>query len=173
MDFGGKSCIDLVKKYDNLLVVRTYSKSRSMAGARLGFAVGSKGLIEDLNRIKYSTNPYNINRLTLIAGEAAIEDNAYYVEKCKEIIEIREYSKNRLSELGFEYLESDSNFIFARSDKIGGEQYYCMLKERGVLVRHFSAELISDYVRITVGTRRQMDRLFAETECILKEVQNL
>ena len=173
VDFGGKSCIDLVKKYDNLLVVRTYSKSRSMAGARLGFAVGSKGLIEDLNRIKYSTNPYNINRLTLIAGEAAIEDNEYYVEKCKEIIEIREYSKNRLSELGFEYLESDTNFIFARSDKIGGEQYYCMLKERGVLVRHFSAELISDYVRITVGTRRQMDRLFAETECILKEVQNL
>ncbi len=170
VDFGGKSCVELVRKYDNLLVVRTYSKSRSMAGARLGFAIGSKALIDDLNRIKYSTNPYNINRLTLIAGEAAIDDNDYYVDRCKEIVEIREYSKKKLSELGFTYLDSDTNFIFAKSDKISGEEYYKKLKDNGVLVRHFSNPIITDFVRITVGTRSQMDRLFAETEKILREV---
>lgn len=168
VDFGGKSCIDLVRKYENLLVVRTYSKSRSMAGARLGYAFGSKALIEDLNRIKYSTNPYNINRLTLAAGEATIYDNDYYMDCCKKIIEIREYSKNRLSELGFTYLDSDTNFIFAKSDKISGEDYYKKLKENGVLVRHFSNPLISDYVRITVGTKEQMDKLFEVTEKLLK-----
>ncbi len=168
VDFGGKSCIELVKKYNNLLVVRTYSKSRSMAGARLGYAFGSKELISDLNRIKYSTNPYNINRLTLAAGEAAVDDNDYYVECCEKIVEVREYSKGRLKELGFEYLDSDSNFIFARSKKIGGEEYYKKLKENGVLVRHFSNPVISDFVRITVGTKAQMDRLFEETEKILK-----
>lgn len=168
VDFGGKSCIELVRKYENLLVVRTYSKSRSMAGARLGYAFGSKALIDDLNRIKYSTNPYNINRLTLAAGEAAIDDNNYYLERCKEIIDIREYSKTRLSELGFDYLDSDTNFIFAKSDKISGEDYYKKLKENGVLVRHFSNPLISDYVRITVGTRKQMDKLFEVTEKLLK-----
>ncbi len=168
VDFGGKSCIELVKKYENLLVVRTYSKSRSMAGARLGYAFGSKSLIDDLNRIKYSTNPYNINRLTLAAGEAAIDDNDYYMNRCKEIVEIREYSKRRLSELGFDYLDSDTNFIFAKSDKIIGEDYYRRLKENGVLVRHFSNPLISGYVRITVGTREQMDKLFEVTEKLLK-----
>ena len=170
VDFGGKSCLELVKKYDNLLVVRTYSKSRSMAGARLGFAIGSKEIIDDLNRIKYSTNPYNINRLTLLAGAAAIDDSSYYSECCARVAETREYSKQRLSQLGFEYLDSDANFIFARSDKIGGEEYYLKLKERGVLVRHFSDPLISDYVRITVGTREQMDVLFSTTEKILSEV---
>lgn len=170
VDFGGKSCVELVRKYDNLLVVRTYSKSRSMAGARLGFAIGSKALIDDLNRIKYSTNPYNINRLTLVAGEAAIDDNEYYVDRCNDIVKIREYSKKRLSELGFTYLDSDTNFIFAKSDKISGEDYYKKLKEKGVLVRHFSNPLITDFVRITVGTRSQMDVLFAKTEEILSEV---
>lgn len=170
VDFGGKSCVELTKKYENLLVVQTYSKSRSMAGARLGFAIGSKSLIDDLNRIKFSTNPYNINRLTLAAGEAAVDDNDYYVNRCKEIIKTREYSKKRLKELGFTYLDSVSNFIFAKSDKISGGEYYKRLKSRGVLVRHFDNPLICDYVRITVGTKEQMDRLFAETEKILKEV---
>lgn len=170
VDFGGTSCVELTKKYDNLLVVQTFSKSRSMAGARLGFAIGSKELIGDLNRIKYSTNPYNINRLTLAAGEAAVDDNAYYTERCKEIIETREYSKERLSALGFTYLDSVTNFIFAKSDKISGGELYKKLKANGVLVRHFSNPKISDYVRITIGTREQMDRLFEETEKILKEV---
>lgn len=170
VDFGGNSCVELVRKYDNLLVVRTYSKSRSMAGARLGYAIGSKQLIEDLNRIKYSTNPYNINRLTLAAGEAAIDDNDYYMSCCKEIVKIREYSKKKLSDLGFEYLDSDTNFIFAKSSIIRGEEYYQKLKQNGVLVRHFSSPLISDYVRITIGTKEQMDMLFDITEKILQEV---
>lgn len=170
VDFGGASCIELTKKYDNLLVVQTYSKSRSMAGARLGFAIGSKALIADLNRIKYSTNPYNINRLTLAAGEAAVDDNEYYIQNCKKIIEIRKYSMERLSQLGFTCTDSKANFIFAKSDKISGEDLYVKLKQNGVLVRHFSDPVISEYVRITVGTKEQMDRLFEETEKILKEV---
>lgn len=170
VDFGADSCVELTKKYENLLVVQTYSKSRSMAGARLGFAIGSKALIDDLNKIKYSTNPYNINRLTLAAGEAAIDDNDYYMENCRKIISDREYSMKRLSQLGFEYTDSKANFIFAKSDKISGEELYKKLKSSGVLVRHFSAPIISDYVRITVGTREQMDRLFKEIEKILKEV---
>lgn len=164
IDFGGESCVPLTRKYENLLVVQTFSKSRSMAGARLGFAIGSKALIDDLNRIKYSTNPYNINRLTLAAGAAAIDDNDYYMNCCKRIEETREYAKKRLSQLGFAYLDSKTNFIFAKSDRISGEEYYRKLKENGVLVRHFSAPIISDYVRITVGTREQMDKLFEVTE---------
>ena len=105
-----------------------------------------------------------------MAGCAAIDDNDYYINRCSQIVEIREYSKKRLSQLGFEYLDSDSNFIFARSDKIGGEDYYKKLKENGVLVRHFSDEKINDFVRITVGTKEQMDTLFCVTEKILKEV---
>ncbi len=170
IDFGGLTCLPLLKKYDNLLIVRTYSKSRSMAGARLGFAISSKAVIDDLNRIKYSTNPYNINRLTLLAGAAAIDDSEYYNNCCKTVAETREYAKRRLSELGFEYLDSDANFIFARNDKISGEDYYLKLKENGVLVRHFSDQKITDYVRITVGTRAQMDVLFEKTEKILSEV---
>ena len=167
IDFGGTTCVPLTEKYDNLLVVQTYSKSRSMAGARLGFAIGSKALIEDLNRIKYSTNPYNINRLTLLAGAAAIDDNDYYMDCCKKIIETREYTKKKLTELGFTYLDSMTNFIFAKSDKISGDDYYKKLKENGVLVRHFSNPAISDYVRITVGTKEQMDKLFEVTQRIL------
>ena len=141
-----------------------------MAGARLGFAFGSKELIDDLNRIKYSTNPYNINRLTLLAGAAAIDDHEYYTECCKKIAETRELAKGMLSQLGFEYLDSDSNFIFARTDRLGGGELYKRLKEQGVLVRHFSDPLISDYVRITVGTPGQMDILFEKTEKILERV---
>ena len=167
IDFGGQSCYELTKKYDNLLVVQTFSKSRSMAGARLGFAIGSKELIDDLNRIKYSTNPYNINRLTLAAGAAAIDENDYYTECCRKIIETREYSKKKLTELGFTYLDSVTNFIFAKSGSISGEDYYRKLKQNGVLVRHFSNPAISDYVRITVGTKEQMDKLFEVTRKIL------
>lgn len=170
VDFGGTSCVELTKKYENLLVVQTFSKSRSMAGARLGFAIGSKALIDDLNRIKYSTNPYNINRLTLAAGEAAVDDNDYYVQNCKKIISVREYSEERLSRLGFTHTKSKANFIFAKSDTISGGDLYKRLKERGVLVRHFGNPIIAEYVRITVGTKEQMDRLFEEIENILKEV---
>ena len=170
VDFGGESAIELTKKYSNLLVVCTFSKSRSLAGARLGFAIANKEIIADLEKIKYSTNPYNINRLSLIAGEMAIRDNDYYMDNCKKIIKTREYTQSRLKELGFEVTDSKANFIFARSDKIGGKELYLKLKERGILVRHFDKEKIKDYNRITVGTQEEMEALiFAITE-ILKEL---
>ena len=169
VDFGAESCVELTKKYDNLLVVCTYSKSRSMAGARLGFAFGNKELIADLEKIKYSTNPYNINRLTMVAGIAAIADNGYYADNCKRIIDTREYTQKRLVEMGFEVTDSKANFIFAKSDRIGGKELYLALKARGVLVRHFDSPLICEYNRITVGTKEQMDVLLDEISKILEE----
>ena len=169
VDFGGDSCLPLIKKYDNLLVVRTYSKSRSMAGARLGFAFGSEEIISDLEKIKFSTNPYNINRLTLVAGEKAIEDNDYYMENCQRVVATREEAVMRLRELGFILTDSRANFIFAKHPKIGGEELYQSLKERGILVRHFSNEKICDYNRITVGTPEEMNALVKEISSILEE----
>ncbi len=169
VDFGAESSIELTKKYNNLLVVCTYSKSRSMAGARLGFAIGNAEIIEDLEKIKYSTNPYNINRLTMVAGIAAIDDNDYYIENCKNIIETREYTQKKLQEMGFYTTESKSNFIFAMHPDIGGEELYLELKARGILVRHFTSQRICEYNRITVGTKEQMETLLTTVEDILKE----
>ena len=170
VDFGGESAIELTEKYSNLLVVCTFSKSRSLAGARLGFAIANKEIIADLEKIKYSTNPYNINRLSLIAGEMAIRDNDYYMDNCKRIIKTREYTQERLVELGFEVTDSKANFIFAKSDKIGGKELYLKLKERGILVRHFDKEKIRDYNRITVGTQEEMEALISAITEILKEL---
>ena len=170
VDFGGESAIELTKKYSNLLVVCTFSKSRSLAGARLGFAIANKEIIADLEKIKYSTNPYNINRLSLIAGEMAILDNDYYMDNCKKIIATREYTQSKLKELGFELTDSKANFIFAKSDKIGGKELYLKLKERGILVRHFDKEKIKDYNRITVGTQEEMETLISAITEILKEL---
>lgn len=168
VDFGAESCLDLIDRYDNLLVVRTYSKSRSMAGARLGFAFGNKELISDLEKIKFSTNPYNINRLTLLAGEAAIDDNDYYMQNCQTIADTREYTQAQLKKMGFECTDSKANFIFAKSPEIGGEELYLTLKSRGILVRHFSTSSICEYNRITVGTREQMDALLREIASIVE-----
>ena len=171
VDFGAESAVKLTAKYSNLLVVGTFSKSRSMAGARLGYAVASKEIIEDLEKIKFSTNPYNINRLTLIAGEAALRENGYYMDNCKRIIENREYTQAKLRGMGFELTDSKANFIFAKSDRIGGGELYEKLKARGILVRHFGKEKIKEYNRITVGTREQMDALLAAVADILKETE--
>ena len=168
VDFGAQSAVELIEKYDNLLVVQTFSKSRSMAGARLGFAVGNEALIADLNTIKYSTNPYNVNRMTASAGVAALEDNEYYMQNCKTIEENREYTKGELVRLGFEVLDSKTNFVFAKSDKIGGEELYLALKERGILIRHFSKERIKDYNRITIGKLDDMKKFISATEEILR-----
>ncbi|MBE7057777.1 MAG: histidinol-phosphate transaminase [Ruminococcaceae bacterium] len=167
VDFGAESSVNLTKKYDNLITVMTYSKSRSMAGARLGFAIASEAIIEDLNKIKYSTNPYSINRLTNLAGIAAIKDNDYYADNCKKIVEVREYTKSELEKLGFDFTDSKSNFIFAKNGKIDGETLYKKLKDKGILVRHFSKERIKDFVRITVGTKEQMDKLLDAVREIL------
>ena len=159
VDFGTESAVALTKIYKNLLVVGTFSKSRSMAGARLGYGVGSSELISDLVRIKYSTNPYNVNRMTAAAGVGALLDREYFIENCKKIQTAREWTKEALSELGFEMTPSRANFLFAKSDRIGGKELYLRLKDEGILVRHFDSPRISDYVRITVGTIEQMQTL--------------
>ncbi len=167
IDFGGTSSLPLLEKYGNLLVTQTFSKSRSMAGARLGYGIGSKELIADLNTIKYSTNPYNINRMSMAAGAAALREDDYYMENCRKIAATREYTREKLAELGFDVLPSDANFLFVRSDRISGDMLYTELKSRGVLVRHFSREDIKDYNRITIGTPEQMERLLAELRNIV------
>ncbi len=169
VDFGAESAIKLLPKYKNLIVTGTFSKSRSLAGARLGFGVASEELIKDLNTIKYSTNPYNVNRMTMAAGYQALVDNDYYMANCRRIIEVREYTRDRLSDMGFVLTPSCANFLFARCDRIGGEELYLELKRCGVLVRHFNDERIKDYNRITVGTRAEMDTLLSAVSEILKE----
>ena len=168
VDFGAESALPLLKKYDNLLVVQTYSKSRSMAGARLGFAFGSREIISDLEKIKYSTNPYNVNRLTQAAGLAALSENGYYQANCKKIIDAREWTRNALAAMGFTVLPSSANFLFAKHKSVSGESIYRDLKERGVLVRHFTAARICDYNRITVGTQEQMQTMVDILQDILK-----
>lgn len=168
VDFGAESAVSLTKKYDNLIVCATYSKSRSLAGARLGFAIADAGLIGDLEKIKFSTNPYNINRMTMAAGIAAIADNDYYMENCKKIAETRAYVTDELRALGFEVLPSTANFIFARSEKIGGEELYLALKSMGILVRHFTSERIKDFNRITIGTIDDMRALVDAVKKILE-----
>jgi len=164
VDFGGESVIPLTKKYKNLAVVGTFSKSRSLAGARLGFTVADAEIIADLEKIRYSTNPYNVNRLTLLAGAAAIRDTAYF-DRCRNlIIEAREYTKAELRKRGFTVTDSSANFLFAKPSGISGKDYYLKLKDRGVLVRYFGSERIADYVRITVGTMADMKALLAATD---------
>ncbi len=169
IDFGGESACTLIHKYDNLLVTGTFSKSRSLAGGRLGFGIGNKDLISDLNTIKYSTNPYNVNRLTQIAGLKALENNSYYMDNCKTIIKNREYTEKALNDLGFDVIPSKANFVFAKSDKIDGEALYLKLKSKGILVRHFTKERIKEYNRITIGTMEQMNALIGAIKEILKE----
>ena len=169
IDFGGETVAPLVRKYDNLLVTRTFSKSRSMAGARLGYGIGCKALIDDLNTIKYSTNPYNVNSMSAAAGLGVMADDAYTANNCAAIIEAREYAKSALKALGFEMTDSMGNFLFVRHPKIKGQRIYKELRERGILVRHFNSILISEYNRITVGTMAEMQALTDALADIVKE----
>ena len=167
VDFGGETCLPLVKKYDNLLVTRTFSKSRCLAGGLLGYAFASPAIIADLEKIKYSTNPYNINRLTLLLGEATVDEECYYQEKCAEIIATRAWTAEQLKGLGFTVLPSSANFLFARTEKMDGGKLYLELKKRGILVRHFTNPRIDQFNRITIGTKEQMEAFVAAVRGIL------
>lgn len=168
IDFGAKSCVPFLQKYDNLLIVQTFSKSRSLAGSRVGFALGSKALIEDLNRIKFSFNPYNLNRLSILAAKEAVRDDAYFQETRKKIINTRRSFTEKLEALGFTVLPSSANFVFAKSGQLSGKEYFTGLRKKNIIVRHFEKEPISDFVRITIGRDEDMEALLEATRELLE-----
>ena len=168
VDFGGESAVGLTKKYKNLVVVQTFSKSRSLAGARVGFAVADEALISDLNRVRNSFNPYNVNRLSALAASEAMKDKTYFEESVKKVVAVRAYTKAELEKRGFCVLDSRANFLMAKTDKIGGEELYLSLKEKGVLVRHFKDERIKNFVRVSIGTKEDMEIFLKETDEILR-----
>ena len=168
VDFGGESAVGLTDKYDNLLVTGTFSKSRSMAGARLGFGIACPALIADLETLRYSTNPYNINRMTLAAGLGQLADEETTRRNCQTVIANREYTTAALEDMGFTVIPSAANFVFAACPAIGGKALYEALKARGVLVRHFETPRLKDYNRITIGSREQMDALLTAIREILE-----
>lgn len=157
VDFGGESAVSLVNKYDNLLVVQTFSKSRSLAGIRLGYAIGSESIIEGLNRLKFSFNSYTIDRISIEAGIESFKDDEYFKKMNKKIVETRGNIIGKLEELGFKVLNSSANFIFIFHKDIHAETIYKSLKDKGVLVRYFNKERISNYLRVTIGTDEEME----------------
>lgn len=171
IDFAGdnKSCIDLINKYDNLLVIQTFSKSRSMAGMRIGFAMGSEKLIKYMNDVKFSVNSYTMNTITQLCGAESVKDEKYFTETVNKITATRERSKQRLSELGFKFTDSKSNFIFASPEKKSAKYVFEELKKRKIYVRYWNKPVICDYLRISVGTDEEMDSLFNALEEILND----
>ena len=169
VDFGGESCVPLLHRYPNLLVVRTYSKSRSLAGGRLGYALASPAIVEDLNRVKNSFHPYSINSLTMLAGIEAMRDRPYFESCVASICAQREATRRDLLALGFTVLPSATNFLFAAPPGMDGQTYYQRLKARGVLVRYLSGRTLAPFVRITIGSPAQMAALLCATQEILKE----
>jgi len=168
IDFGGKSCVGMTKDYDNLLVVQTFSKSRSLAGMRVGLAFGSPQLIEGLSRVKNSFNSYPLDRVAQNAGAAALQDDEYYSEMQNKIIKTRDKVVLRLTGMGFNVLTSCANFLFATHSSLKAKDIYQKLKDNNVLVRYFNKPGIDNYVRITVGTDEQMEILFRYLEKILE-----
>lgn len=173
IDFGGKSALKLVEKYENLLVVQTFSKSRSMAGMRIGYAMASPELIKYLNDVKYSFNSYTMDQTALDLGVASIDDQAYFEETLHKIIQTRERVKLRLTELGFTFRDSKSNFIFASHKSCPAEELFEKLKEKDIYVRYFKKPRIDNYLRITIGTDAEMDEFLSEVEKYLKETGRL
>ncbi len=172
IDFGGESALPLIEKYDNLLVVQTFSKSRSMAGMRIGYAMGSPLLIKYLNDVKYSINSYTMDRITILLGTKAVEDRAYFEETTKKIIATREWTKKELRRLGFEFGDSMSNFIFAKHPDVSGMELFEALKKQDIYVRHFNKpERISEYLRISIGTDEEMKALVDFLQHYLFEFQ--
>lgn len=167
IDFGGETALPLIDRYDNLLIVRTYSKSRSMAGLRIGYAMGNAELIKALNDVKYSYNSYTMNMAAIELGTAVLKDREYFDRTVKRIVATRERCKERLRELGFTFPDSKTNFIFAKPERIGAEELFCELKKRNIYVRYFSGPRVNESLRITVGTDEEMDRFFEA----VKEIQ--
>ncbi len=170
VDFGAESALPLIKKYNNILVVRTFSKSRQLAGARLGYAFGCKALVEDLNRIKFSFNPYNVNRLTALAGIEAIKDHAWFKECSEKIVKTREVLIKALQQRGFSVTDSKTNFVFASHPLLPKDALYNGLKQNGILIRHFNSPKIVDFNRITIGTDVETEKLIEAIDRILEEV---
>jgi len=164
VDFGGESALPLVKKYDNLLVVQTFSKSRSMAGMRIGFAIGSRALIDAMYAVRNSYNSYTMNMPSILCGVEAVEDYDYFMEKVSAIIKTRMDTAERLTKLGFNVLPSSANFLFAAHESVPAEELFQMLREKHIYVRHFKQPRIQNYLRITIGTPEQMETFLAEVE---------
>lgn len=172
VDFGGESCVSLLPKYENLVIIQTFSKSRSLAGARVGFAIANPDLIVDMNRIKYSFNPYNVNRLSILAGAAAMRDWDYTKECTGRICKTREKTTEALRALGFTVLDSKTNFIFAKSGDMPGKVYFDGLREAGILVRRWDSERIKDYVRISIGSEEEMETFVEETKKLVEAARS-
>lgn len=168
VDFGAKSALSLIDKYENLLVIQTFSKSRSMAGMRIGYAIGSEKLIRYMNDVKFSINSYTMTPITQLCGAEAVRDEQYFQDTVNMITETREYSKKKLAELGFTFPDSKSNFIFASHKEKAAAEIFAALKERKIFVRFWDKPRISNYLRITIGTHEEMDKLFSALEDILK-----
>ncbi|MBV1921253.1 MAG: histidinol-phosphate transaminase [Pseudomonadales bacterium] len=168
IDFGGESAIGLVDQYPNLLVVQTFSKSRSLAGLRVGFAVGHPDLIEGLERVKNSFNSYPLDRFAINGGVAALEDEAYFQQTCNAIVETRENLVRELTTLDFDVLPSAANFVFARHKGSTAESIAVKLREKAIIVRHFKQERIQEFLRITIGTKEECDALVVALRAILK-----
>ena len=169
VDFGGESCIPLVEKYDNLLVVQTFSKSRSMAGMRIGFAIGSKKLIGFLNDAKFSFNSYTMNATSIIAGVASVEDEAYFRKITDKVIATREWTKKELTRLGFTFTDSKTNFIFAEHKSIPAQEIFDVLRENQIFVRHWNKERIGNHLRISIGTDEEMKQVIDFLEKYINE----
>ncbi len=168
VDFGGESAVELTKKYDNLLVVQTFSKSRSMAGMRIGYAIGCEKLISYMMAVRNSINSYTMNYPSIVVGTESMKDNAYFEECCARIVNTRENAVKRLAELGFSCLPSSANFVFATHESVPAEEIFKSLRERHIFVRYFKKPRIENFLRITIGTDAEMEKLYEALKEILK-----
>ena len=167
VDFGAQTCIPLIEKYENLLVVQTYSKSRSLAGLRVGIGMGNKKLIRFLNDVKFSINSYTINRPTLEYASESLKDEAYFRSCVERICKTREWTKEQLAALGFTMTDSKTNFLFAKHENVPAEELFEMLKTKNIFVRHFKAERVKEYLRISIGTEEEMQQLVCQLSTYL------
>lgn len=171
IDFAGKSALELIDRYENLIVVQTFSKSRSMAGMRIGYAISNPTLIKYLNDVKYSFNSYTMNQTALACGVEAVKDKAYFEDTVKKIVQTREWVKEELRKLGFQFTDSKANFIFATHPEYDAKELFEALKKENIYVRYWNSERINQYLRITVGTREEMEALLSFLRNLINDKQ--